>query len=148
MWITNVHKIYHCKVYGYTYIEYIHRNMHWSNTSFFFLKYLMGNGEGKMHINSGLCTTCVYSISLCAFNVLGVGKENSWGTIRLFGFFARLHFVIKLKPSITFCIHIIVVPQKLLSHLHQFTYKKFLSHKITFPEKICKRYKNILFDFC
>lgn len=61
MWITNVHKKYHHKVYGYTYIQYIEICTGTIHTFFFSWKYLMGAGAVEKYT---LILSAVYNLCL------------------------------------------------------------------------------------
>lgn len=68
MWITNVHKKYHHKVYGYTYIQYIEICTGTIHTFFFFLEISDGGwSRGKIHINF---ECCVQLVSIILVSVL------------------------------------------------------------------------------
>ena len=61
MWITNVHKIYHCKVYGYTYIGYIEIGTGAIHLSFFFLEISDGEWRREKYV---LILRVVYNLCL------------------------------------------------------------------------------------
>ena len=133
MWITNVHKIYHCKVYGYTYIGYIEIGTGAIHLSFFFPGNIWwGMEKGKIHINFEGCVQLVSIVCLCASNDLRGGKENSWGTIRVFLAFFEDYICYQTQTFHNFLYSYYFVLKALISFTSNLLIR-ILSHQISFP---------------